>query len=269
MGKTILNWETYGPEKGETLVFLHGFMGCAQSLTSLIRPLSGRYRCIAFDLPGHGKSLFGTIDPDAKIRTMEDVAHLILQDLNALGVDCFSLYGYSMGGRVAQNMAILAPQRIRELILESASFGLVDADERRQRYVRDRRLLSGIKSKADFAAFLADWYNLPLFCTLRGTPECKMLIAEKLANNISELSRALEVMSVGHHPYFAEILSGLSLNLFYFCGEQDEAYSSTAVAVKQLLPHLKVTVFNAASHNIHCQHPNAIVRHLRKVMKEV
>ena len=66
MGKTILNLETCGPEKGETLVFLHGFMGCAQSLTALIRPLSDKYRCIAFDLPGHGKSLFGTIDPDGQ-----------------------------------------------------------------------------------------------------------------------------------------------------------------------------------------------------------
>jgi len=199
---------------------------------------------------------------------MEDVAHLIMRDLDALGVDRFSLYGYSMGGRVAQNMAILAPQRIRKLILESASFGLADAGERRQRYARDRSLLSGIKTKADFAAFLANWYNLPLFKTLPGTPHYRKMIDEKLTNNISELSRALEVMSVGHHPYFAEILCGPPLSLFYFCGEQDEAYRSTALAVKQLLPHLKVTVFPAASHNIHCQHPDAVVRRLKEVMEE-
>ena len=183
-------------------------------------------------------------------------------------IDRFSIYGYSMGGRVAQNIAILAPQRIRKLILESASFGLADADERQARYARDQKLLSGIKTKADFAAFLDNWHNLPLFRTLPGTPHYKMLIEEKLANNISELSRALEVMSVGHHPYFAEILAGLSLNLFYFCGEEDEAYRSTAVAVKQLLPGLKVTVFPAASHNIHCQHPEAVVRRLKEVMEE-
>jgi 2-succinyl-6-hydroxy-2,4-cyclohexadiene-1-carboxylate synthase len=191
-----------------------------------------------------------------------------LQDLDVLGVDCFSIYGYSMGGRVAQSMAILAPQLIRALILESASFGLADAGERRQRYARDRSLFSGVKTKADFAAFLTNWYNLPLFRTLPGTPHYQKLIDEKLTNNISELSRALDVMSVGHHPYFAELLSELSLSLFYFCGEQDEAYRSTAAAVKKLLPNLKVTVFPAASHNIHCQHPAAVVLRLKEIMEE-
>lgn len=267
VGKTILNFTSCGSKKNETIVFLHGFMGDNQSLSLLMMPLADRYRCIAFDLPGHGKSIFQTIDPFIKISTMEDVARLILRDLDTLGVERFSLYGYSMGGRIAQNMAILMPQRLTRLIMESASFGIEDADGRRARYERDMNLLSGIKTKADFAAFLADWHNLPLFQTLPGTPHYQRLIDEKLANDIPELSRALQIMSVGHHPFWAESLSHLSIPVFYFCGEKDEAYSSTAVYIKKLLPGLRVTVFKNASHNIHAQYPEAIVHCLKEALE--
>lgn len=269
MAKTILNYISCGSEKNDTIVFLHGFMGSSQSLSSLMMPFSDKYYCLAFDLPGHGKSLFTKIDPDEKLNTVEDVARLILHDLDALGIDRFSLYGYSMGGRVAQNIAILAPQRITGLIMESASFGIEDADERQARYERDQHLLSGIKTKADFAAFLADWHNLPLFQTLPGTPLYQMLIDEKLDNDISELRQALKIMSVGHHPYFAESLSHLSIPMFYFCGEKDEAYSSTALAVKKLLPSLRVTVFKNASHNIHAQYSSAVVNCLSEALEDL
>lgn len=266
MAKTIMNYISCGTEKNETLVFLHGFMGSSQSLASLMTPLSDRCRCIAFDLPGHGKSLFAKIDPNGKLNTVEDVACLILRDLDALGIDRFSLYGYSMGGRIAQNITILAPQRITCLIMESVSFGIEDTDERQARYERDQHLLSGIKTKADFAAFLAGWHNLPLFRTLPGTPLYRLLIDEKLDNDISELRQALKIMSVGHHPCFAESLSRLSIPMFYFCGEKDEAYSSVAISVKKLLPGLRVTVFKGASHNIHAQYPDAVVRCLKEVL---
>lgn len=269
MAKTILNYISCGSEKDRVLVFLHGFMGSGESMVSLMTPLSDNYRCIAFDLPGHGKSIFSEIDPDKKLNTMEDVARLILHDLNALGINRFSLYGYSMGGRIAQNITIIAQQCITGLIMESASFGIEDADERQARYERDQNLLSGIKTKADFAAFLADWHNLPLFRTLPGTPYYQMLIDEKLANNISELRQAMRVMSVGHHPYFAESLSRLSIPMFYFCGEKDEAYSSTAVSIKKLIPGLHVTVFNEASHNIHAQYPEAVVHYLKRALEEI
>ncbi|MEN6623450.1 MAG: 2-succinyl-6-hydroxy-2,4-cyclohexadiene-1-carboxylate synthase [Smithella sp.] len=269
MAKTILNYINCGSEKNQALVFLHGFMGCSKSLASLMMPLSNKYHCIAFDLPGHGKSLFSKIDPDNKLSTMEDVARLILRDLDALGIDHFSLYGYSMGGRIAQNIAILAPQRISSLIMESASFGIEDAGERQARYERDQRLLSGIKTKADFALFLANWHDLPFFKTLPGTPYYRMLIEEKLANEVSELRQALKIMSVGHHHYFAESLSRLSIPMYYFCGDKDEAYSSATLAVKKIMPSLGVTIFKNASHNIHAQYPEAVVHCLKEVMEDL
>ena len=104
----------------------------------------------------------------------------------------------------------------------------------RQRYVRDQDLLSRIGTKADFNAFLSDWYDLPLFRTLQGTPLRERMIREKLDNNISELRRALEVMSVGHHPFFVSSLSDLNIPLFYFCGEEDEAYQTAGMDIKQV-----------------------------------
>ena len=267
--QAVLHCTVHGAEHEETIVFLHGFMGNCHALNDVILPLSRRYRCIAFDLPGHGQSLFGTTDAFASVHRMENVAVLVLQSLDALNIGRFSLYGYSMGGRVAQAMALHAPRRIQRLILESASFGIANTDERQERYARDQNLLHQIKTQTDFAKFLANWYALPLFKSLRGTALLARMINVKRVNDVSELRRALDIMSVGHHPFYAQRLAALKIPLYYFCGEQDEAYLSVAETAKQMLPGLQVTIFSGASHDVHSQYPDAVVRRLEQVMTGV
>ncbi|MDD5167985.1 MAG: 2-succinyl-6-hydroxy-2,4-cyclohexadiene-1-carboxylate synthase [Syntrophales bacterium] len=266
MTKTVLNYREYGRGKGDVLVFLHGFMGNARSLEPLAEPLSRTRRCLAFDLPGHGKSLFDRIDPERRLKNMDDVARLVLRDLDALGVDRFRLYGYSMGGRIAQCIALTAPKRIDGLILESASFGIADPEERRQRYLRDLDLLAGIETKRDFEEFLKRWHDLPLFCSLRGTPHREAMIQEKLDNSIADLRRAMEILSVGNQPFYGERLANIPISIYYLCGEKDEAYRATATTVRERMPRMNVREFAGASHNIHVQFPKEIVRTLEDII---
>ncbi len=268
MRAAVLHYEETGPRNAPVIVFLHGFMGHGRSWQAIMEILAETSRCIAFDLPGHGGSLFGRIDRLNMLRTMEDTAHLILQDLDALGINRFSLYGYSMGGRIAQNIALVSPRRIDRLILESASFGIADREERRQRYLRDKDLLAKIYTPEDFRAFLADWYDLPLFRTLRGTPYHRTLIEEKLDDSVAELRKALNILSVGNHPFFAERLAGLSFPIHYFCGEKDDAYTEAARTVINRLPAMEVTVFAGASHNIHIQFPEEITRVMKTILDQ-
>jgi len=262
-----LHFEEYGRRDRGVFVFLHGFMGNCRSLQAIAESLGDTCRCLTFDLPGHGVSLFHRIDSLKTLQTMEDVARLILRDLDALGVNRLSLYGYSMGGRVAQNVALLAPGRIERLVLESASFGIADPEERLQRYCRDLALLADVRTEKDLAAFLEGWYRLPLFRTLSGTPALQRILQERRGNNAEELRRALTILSVGNHPFFAERLAGQPFPLFYFCGEQDEAYAGTVRRMKEEIPGMNVTIVKNASHNIHAQFPDKILGALERMLE--
>ena len=81
-----------------------------------------------------------------------------------------SILGYSLGGRVACRIKSLYPDEVKTLVLESASFGLEDPDERSLRLEKDSKLFDRVLSeKISFADFLDIWYRLPLFQGLQGS----------------------------------------------------------------------------------------------------
>lgn len=265
MTKRVLHAEETGSGGEGTWVFLHGFMGSGRSFRPVIAALAPTRRCIAFDLPGHGRSLFGRNARLRRLGSFEETAALLLEELAARGADRFTLYGYSLGGRIAQAVALAAPDRVERLILESASFGIGDPALREERLLRDRQLLAAVRSREEFAAFLERWYRLPLFRTLQGTPLLAELLRERATNSVAELRRALDLLGVGNHPFFAERLAGLPLPIHYFFGERDAAYAETARAVRLRLPGLILREFPGASHDIHSQFPDRIAAALLEI----
>jgi 2-succinyl-6-hydroxy-2,4-cyclohexadiene-1-carboxylate synthase len=266
MRKTVLHYEETGHPEAPVIVFLHGFMGQAGTFRIIMESLADSFRCIAFDLPGHGASLFGGIDRLNHLQGMEDTANLILEDLDALGISRFNLYGYSMGGRTGQHIALASPGRIDRLILESASFGIADTGKRAERFQSDQSLMADINTPDDFRAFLTNWYHLPLFRTLPGTPHLQSLIEEKTKHSVAEYHRALSILSVGGHAFLAGQLASCPVPIYYFCGDQDEAYLQTARQIKRFLPEMSVRIFKNASHNIHVQYPQEIVSAIREIL---
>lgn len=264
--QTHLHYQQAGPPEAPVIVFLHGFMGKSQSWKIIMDLLAGFFRCIAFDLPGHGSSLFGTNDCLKQLRGMEDTARLILQDLDILGVKRFTLYGYSMGGRIAQHMAIAAPDRVNHLILESASLGIADPQEKAQRLKKDQSLLTDIKTPADFRAFLDKWYKMPLFRTLPGTAALQSLIEDKINHPAEEFQQALNLLSVGAHNFLADKLATCRIPVHYFCGEKDETYRQAALPIRSHLPAITVKIFQNASHNISIQYPQEIARAIFEIL---
>lgn len=61
-----------------------------------------QYRCIAFDLPGHGAS-DDAIDPD-RTYNMQGYASAGLELLQKLGIHEFAILGWSLGGHIALDM---------------------------------------------------------------------------------------------------------------------------------------------------------------------
>ncbi len=117
-----------GLGEGEPLVVLHKLGGWIADWRPAAPMLAQNHRVIAFDLPGHGESVMS--GPAPYIQTVPQTATMLLAALDDLGIDRFSIAGNSLGGIVAVVIAALWPQRVRRLVVVSAS--LVGATPRDQ-----------------------------------------------------------------------------------------------------------------------------------------
>lgn len=254
-----LHMTFFGEKTRRPVVFLHGFMGSGASFASLVDFLPKDYYYLTVDLPGHGKSLFSRLGCLASLESFEDVASMVLDDLDAAGIERFMMYGYSMGGRVAQQVALAVPERVDGLVLESAGFGIADPDARWLRYENDCRLLDGIRDGSDFDRFLDQWHDMALFNTL--SPALKSRLKDrKRLNDPLELKRAMAILSVGKQAYLLPDLARASFPIALLYGQSDVRYASLADHAQKHLVHADVHLIPGASHNIHIQYPETTAR---------
>ena len=97
----------YDRGEGEAIIFLHGYLETSLVWDELITGLSGSYRTICVDLPGHGESsVYGGE------HSMSFMAEAVENVMNAEGVEKAMLVGHSMGGYVALAFVENYPSRL-------------------------------------------------------------------------------------------------------------------------------------------------------------
>ncbi len=114
--------------EGEAVVFLHGLLMDSTLFEPQIRFLRDRYRCIALDARGHGRS-----DPPEGAFTQWDAARDLIGLLDQMDIPAAHVVGMSQGGYAALRAALGHPGRIKTLTLMSSQAGL-ENDEQRARY---------------------------------------------------------------------------------------------------------------------------------------
>jgi pimeloyl-ACP methyl ester carboxylesterase len=107
-------WEQGG---GPPLVYLHGHERHPGGAGFLTR-LAADHRVVAPELPGYGRST-----GEEALTDVHDVALFHRALLGSLGVEQADVVGHSLGGMFAAELAALAPQLVRRLVLVDA-FGL-------------------------------------------------------------------------------------------------------------------------------------------------
>lgn len=103
-------YREYG--SGEPLLLLHGNGQNLYFFRKQIDYFKNKYRVIAIDSRGHGKSSLG----DAPL-TIELLARDLRDMIEVLSLDKVSILGFSDGGNVAMAFAISHPEKIKKLIL--------------------------------------------------------------------------------------------------------------------------------------------------------
>lgn len=112
-----IHYRDQGKADGPAMILLHGSNASLQTWEPLVNRLSGDYRIVTLDLPGHGLT-GGTPDKDYGASGMIAAVDVVAAKL---GLDHFILGGNSMGGWVAWRYALAEPDRVDALLLLDAA----------------------------------------------------------------------------------------------------------------------------------------------------
>ena len=121
VGDIEIGYREYG--KGFPLVKIVGFASTMDGGDpELVAALAERFTVVTFDNRGMGETNAGT-RPFTIEQFAEDTAGL----MDALGIERAHVFGISMGGFIAQEMALRHPGKVEKLVLMASSCGGIDA----------------------------------------------------------------------------------------------------------------------------------------------
>jgi pimeloyl-ACP methyl ester carboxylesterase len=107
-----IHYAEQGPSSAEPIILLHGYSDSWFSFSRVIPLLARDARVYALDLRGHGKS-----EQPATGYRMRDLAADVVAFMDAKQIVRATVIGHSMGGFVAQQVALAAPRRVSRLVL--------------------------------------------------------------------------------------------------------------------------------------------------------
>jgi 3-oxoadipate enol-lactonase len=156
---THIAFELTGNADGPPLIFLHSLGSDRNQWRPQIDALSPAFRILEVDTRGFGKS-----DAPTGPYTLERLTTDVIELADSAGFDTFHLCGLSLGGMMAQWIAIHHPHRLQTLTLANTAAKIGTAEVWNER--GETAMVNGVGSMVE--AILARWF-LPPFAA--GNPE--------------------------------------------------------------------------------------------------
>ena len=218
----------------ESIVLLHGFGGTRHAWDGVVAHLDAqRYRPLALDLPGHGsESAVAGPDHVRRLRGARARAR----------PERFTLCGYSLGGRIALQVALAAPARVERLVLVSTTAGIEDPGERERRRGADAQLAEELET-TPYEEFIERWRAQPLFA---GEPARVGELAreDQRRNSPGPLARVLRGIGTGEMEPLWGRLGELHAPVEVVAGARDEKFLALARRLSEGIPHARLQVLD-------------------------
>jgi len=239
--------------RGPSVLLIHGFTGRAVSWGGHARALAGRFRVIAPDLPGHGRS---AIPADPRCAGTEQSADDLASILERLGAEPAHVVGYSLGARIALRLAVAHPASVRRLVLESPSAGLTTERERSARRGVDEARAERLE-RDGIIAFVDEWEREPVFASHATLPPsvAATLRAERLRNRPAGLAASLRGAGQGTMESLHDRLHEVASPTLVLAGALDPAGRARAEAVAAGIPGARLEIVADSGHTPHLETP--------------
>lgn len=270
---TMWRVSQWGNPADMPLVLLHGFMQTAATWSFVASELAHDHCVYALDFVGHGSS---DKPSDPGVYTYDAVVEAVgafLREVACVHPETHAmrkahLMGYSMGGRVAVQVALQNPQYVHSVILESCGLGPADEEERGAAEERNRGWAQALR-RDGIEAFVSLWEELPLFESQKQRNLAEKLRPERLANDPEALALCLEGM--GKHAMPSEAvtvgaLAGMWIPVKYLWGLQDA--SCERPAHRLVREGFDVTAVDVG-HNVHLEAPMAYLGSVKQFLDSI
>lgn len=222
---------------GEAIILIHGLGSYIPAWKKTIPALTEKYRVIALDLPGFGKS-----SKDVDSYSMSFFAKTVADLQDSLGIEKATWAGHSMGSQIALWAAISYPEKISKLVL-LAPAGFETFSEQEGAMMSNFVTPQSIKHTPDSLirqTFKATFFNFP--------EEAQFMIEDRVAiraaENFNGYARAYagSVQAMLEGPVF-EKLSDIDHQTLIIFGKQD-----MLIPNRQLHPNLSTEKIAESGH---------------------
>lgn len=249
IGRYTLRYLDVG--QGTPVVLIHGLAGDHSAWLAQVEALRANYRVIAFDNRGAGAST----QVDEPVSTA-DLADDTLRLMDCLGVERAHVVGRSMGGAVAQHMALRAPERVLSLAL-CASFARLDP--------LGRRVLSNMREALEWRMSWADHarHSVQNFVSagfFNRYPE-RVAKIEQLIGGETRLPACYirQNAACQSHDTLPD-LPAITQPALVMAGDSDPICSLAATAMlSEGLPNVRTEIFSQASHFFLMEQPEKLM----------
>jgi len=250
-----LHYAEQGPAQGTPMILLHGYSDSWFSYSLVLSALARDRRVYALDLRGHGNS-----DRPASGYAMRDLADDVVAFMDAKAIARATIVGHSMGGFVAQQVALAAPQRVSALVLMgtgTAPRNFVGLDQF-EKFVKD--LSDPVPD-----AFARDFQ----MSTIQA-PVSQAFIDRAVAESLKLPARVWREIMAGLMAYEPAVALGRSrIPTLVVHGLKDPYISSAeADSLAAMVGTTRVVKYANAGHAMHWEHPGVVARDVLAFLAE-
>ena len=197
------------------MVFAHGLLWSTRIYDEQVAHFRAHYRCIAFDFRGQGQSEITKDGYDMDSLT-DDTSAL----LEALGIDQYHFVGLSMGGFIAQRLAIRHPDRLLSLVLIATSADPEDVDNA-PKYMKLVNAIRWLGMKRVSKKVLPIMFGESFLTDKARKDECKSWLEQLQSNHKLGATRA--ALGVIERKGTYEKISEITAPTLIVVGDQDAA----------------------------------------------
>ncbi|SAL21119.1 alpha/beta hydrolase [Caballeronia udeis] len=249
-----LNYRLQG-EGPRSLVCIHGVGSSLEAWEGVAAKLDDTFRILTLDLRGHGRSSL------VKGRyEIDDFVGDVLALADHVGFNTFDLAGFSLGGLIAQRMALTHAPRLRKLVLLATVAGRTP--EERERVAARLAALQAGDRGSHYDASVSRWLTEGF---QQRHPELVARMRQRNAENDPDCyASAYRVLA---QTDFGGLVDQISVPTLIATGEEDQGSNPRmAHFMHQRIPGSQLEILPGLRHSILIEAPDLVATLLRRFL---